>query len=226
MTSKINRSIRSPNYDPKSITVEFVILHYTAGELQQAIEVYTDPKERITGHILIAKDGQVFELVKCWDGIAHRAWHAGRSRWSDAKQLIENFNDLSIGIELVNPNGNILAYTDQQYDALKDVIEHLRSLYPALRRPERILGHEHIAGWRGKADPGWMFDWKRLFRLCYPNEAAPLRTPACPAELKTALEKFEHVVPGGPSAAGQFWNAVNGVTETCVRLLQADNDRG
>lgn len=221
MTVEINRSIRSPNYNPKSILVEFLILHYTAAELQRAIEVYTDPKEGITGHILIAQDGAVFELVNCWDGIAHQAWHAGSSRWSDAGQIIENFNDVSIGIELVNPNGNILAYTDQQYAALTDVIDHLRSLYPAVRRPERILGHEHIAGWRGKADPGWMFDWGRLFRLCYPNEEVPTRTPACPAELKTALEKFLRVVPGDPRAASQFWNAVNAVTETCVRLVQA-----
>ncbi|MDE0092638.1 MAG: hypothetical protein OXN83_05090, partial [Oligoflexia bacterium] len=40
-------------------------------------------------------------------------------------------------------------------------------IYPALKSSDRVLGHEHVAGCRGKKDPGCFFDWKRLFKKVY-----------------------------------------------------------
>ena len=76
----------------------------------------------------------------------------------------KGFNDFSIGIELVNYNGNVFPYTDQQYEALAQVILHLKSKYSSLKQAKRIVGHEHISGFRGKADHGHLFDWKRFLR--------------------------------------------------------------
>ena len=171
----VNREYRSPNYNPEQIEVEFVVLHHTAGDLKTTLAWFEDPESQVSAHLVIDAEGDTYEIVPCWDGTTQRAWHAGQSSWTDADDHWQKFNDFSIGIELVNLNGNTHPYTDQQYDALVAVIGHLRSLYPALDSPARIVGHQHIAGNRGKTDPGKLFDWERLFSECYPGQDAPSR---------------------------------------------------
>ena len=216
----INQSIASPNFDPVSIQVEFVVLHYTACDLQRTLEILTDPAKEVSSHLVIAKDGEVFELVRCWTGTVYRAWHAGPSRWIDEGRAWDNLNDFSIGIELVNLNGNILPYTQEQYAALAQVMQHLKSHYPCLESPTRIVGHEHIASRRGKIDPGRMFNWRRFFEVVYPDQIAPLRTGVCPAELEVALNRFADVVPEDKKIAARFWETLSYLMETSVRLIQ------
>jgi N-acetyl-anhydromuramyl-L-alanine amidase AmpD len=92
---------------------------------------------------------------------------------------VEAFNDRSIGIELVNENGNLFPYSEAQYASLFGLIERLKGVYPTLAHPEAVVGHEQIAGFRGKSDPGLCFEWDRLFAVCYPNQGAPRRQPVC-----------------------------------------------
>lgn len=176
-------TIRSPNYTELDITVEFVVLHFTAVTLERTLEIFTDPTSEASAHIVIGRDGSIYELVPCLGGTAQRAWHAGKSRMEFStngdSQLIESFNDRSIGIELVNLNGNLFPYTEAQYASLFGLIERLKALYPALGRPEVVVGHEQIAGFRGKSDPGLCFEWERLFAVCYPNLGAPRRAAVC-----------------------------------------------
>lgn len=176
-------SRRSPNFTDLEISVEFVVLHYTATSLERTLEIFTDPARESSAHLVIDRDGTVYELVPCLDGGARRAWHAGKSRMevpiNGDSRIVEGFNDLSIGIELVNFNGNIFPYTEAQYGALFSVIERLKARYPALKRPDSIVGHEQIAGFRGKCDPGICFEWERLFAVCYPNQGTPRRAPVC-----------------------------------------------
>ena len=68
-------------------------------------------------------------------------------------------------------------YTKAQYQSLKEVIDHLKNRYPALRSPTRVVGHEHIAGHRGKVDPGHCFNWPLFFKMNYAGQVAPLRKP-------------------------------------------------
>src|SRR5690348_11755318 len=157
---QINRDYRSPNYTAEIIPVEFLVLHYTAGDLRRTLELFSDPAREVSSHFVIDLDGAIYEPVACSDGTVYRAWHAGQSYWFDGEQTWEGFNGFSIGIELVNLNGNLLPYPQAQYEALFELVARLRSIYPGLNNPERVLGHEHIAGWRGKADPGGFFDWK------------------------------------------------------------------
>ncbi|MEN9847239.1 MAG: hypothetical protein RIS36_2386 [Pseudomonadota bacterium] len=198
-------TVRSPNFTDLDISVEFVVLHFTAATLERALEIFTDPGSEVSAHLVIDRDGSIYEIVPCLGGSARRAWHAGKSRMEFStngdSQLIESFNDRSIGIEMVNLNGNLFPYTEAQYATLFGVIERLKSLYPSLARPEVIVGHEQIAGFRGKSDPGLCFEWERLFAVCYPNLGTPRRAHVCP---KALAEKMGILVRGlGISVDGQ-----------------------
>ncbi|WP_034839824.1 N-acetylmuramoyl-L-alanine amidase [Endozoicomonas numazuensis] len=206
----------SPNFDARVIPVEFLILHYTAVDLQGTLDIFSSEECGVSAHLVIDLDGTVYELVSCLNGTAHRAWHAGVSHWQEK----EAFNDFALGIELVNYNGNVLPFTDAQYSALKAVIQQLRKHYPSLNDPERILGHEQIAGFRGKADPGCYFDWNRLFAESFPDQLHPVREPACPKELQASLEKLKPLEPADREQRVLFWQRVSELTETSVRLIQ------
>ncbi len=179
----INRTVRSPNFSDLDITVRFVVIHFTAADLARTLDIFSSPAREVSAHLVIDRDGTVFEVVECLSGTCKRAWHAGKSRMrvdgADSDSVIEGFNDFSVGIELVNLNGNVFPYTEAQYASLFAVIETLKGVYPALQDPHAIVGHEQIAGFRGKSDPGRCFEWSRLFSVCYPNQGAPERRPLC-----------------------------------------------
>lgn len=212
----IDQSVRSPNFDPIEIPVEYLVLHYTAGKLPAAIRTFTDQAAGISAHLLIDDTGCIYELVDCLSGTAYRARHAGSSQWSEGGEMLKGFNDFSIGIELVNPNGNLLSYSDAQYSSLRDVLHHLISVYPALQSPARVLGHEQISGWRGKADPGRLFDWHRFFSSVYPGKDAPVREYRCPDSLACALKGFLGFVPENEDT---FWHAMSHLIEVVVSLV-------
>lgn len=212
----VDRSIRSPNFDSVEIPVAFVVLHYTAGRLPAAIRAFSDRMAEVSTHLLIDTDGRTYELVECLSGTAFRARHAGLSRWLEEGQLLESFNDFSIGIELVNPNGNLVPYSTAQHQALYEMLSQLKSIYPALESPTRVVGHEHISGWRGKADPGRLFDWASLFAEVYPGLTAPVRRPRCPASLADALEALLSFMPEDED---EFWHAVSVLTEEALALI-------
>ena len=185
---KLSRVFRSPHFSPSPVSPEFVVLHYTAQSLAGTLNIFLSPEGlKVSCHLLIDEKGEVYELVRCLTPPCQKAFHAGRSRQRDARgRFWRNFNDFSIGIELVNLNGNVFPYTEEQYRALFKVIEYLKSLYPNLKIHGRILGHEHIAGFRGKADPGGCFDWQRLYRRIY-NEKTALSSKMTQKRIK-ALE--------------------------------------
>jgi N-acetyl-anhydromuramyl-L-alanine amidase AmpD len=215
----IRTDIRSPNFFEIVIPIEFLVLHYTAGDFQRACDIFTDPARKVSCHLLIAEDGQVFELVPCLTAPPLQAAHAGVSQWESNGKVWESFNQFSLGIELVNPNGNVLDYTDQQYVALTALMSELKQRFPSLRDPNRIVGHEHIAGSRGKSDPGYCFSWGRFFGEAYPDVEAPPRLPICPETLRKALVKFLDVCPSDRDLGVKFWHALSAVTEACVALL-------
>jgi AmpD protein len=105
---------------------------------------------RVSAHLLIRRAGELIQYVP----FHRRAWHAGRSSFAGR----ENCNDFSIGIEL--EGSDEVAYTDLQYQRLREIIKALRQTYPAITG-ERITGHSNIAPGR-KTDPGSAFDWARL----------------------------------------------------------------
>lgn len=102
---------------------------------------------KVSAHLLIKRNGLIIQFVP----FDKRAWHAGISSFKNRN----NCNDFSIGIELEGADN--IAYTDQQYYALKESIKVLKSHYPITD----IVGHSDVAPDR-KTDPGASFDWSRI----------------------------------------------------------------
>ena len=72
-----------------------IVLHYTAGVSGESSAIYlTRPDVAASAHLVIGRDGKVFQLVP----FNIEAWHAGRSWYAGRAEL----NHYSIGIELDN----------------------------------------------------------------------------------------------------------------------------
>ncbi|PJE78823.1 1,6-anhydro-N-acetylmuramyl-L-alanine amidase AmpD [invertebrate metagenome] len=213
------QGVACPNYDHQVITAEYLLLHYTATDLQRTLALFKDLSASVSSHIIIDRDGTVYEVVKCLDGIVHRAWHAGISCWDDGTLQWEGFNDVSIGVELINYNGNVFEYTNEQYQALFQVVRQLQVYYPKLKQANRVLGHEHVAGFRGKCDPGWCFDWEKLYKTCFSGQSVPDRSSACLSDVRESLMELKASAPLEPEARSDFWQAVSLRTENTLRLF-------
>ncbi len=146
----------SPNFNdrPDGTQIKSIIIHYTGMKTcQAALDRLCDPQSEVSAHYTIDLDGTLYMLVDP----KKRAWHAGVSQWG----ILSNFNDFSIGIELVN-KGHDFGYhdfPDAQINTLIGLIKDLFKLYPI--KPELVLGHSDIAPDR-KQDPGDLFPWNRL----------------------------------------------------------------
>jgi N-acetyl-anhydromuramyl-L-alanine amidase AmpD len=101
----------------------------------------------VSPHYLIARDGTIYHLV----ADQNIAYHAGVSKMPDGRTDV---NDFSIGIEMVNTMDG--KFTDDQYNALNQLIVSLKKQYPI----KYILGHSDIAPGR-KTDP-WNIDWSKV----------------------------------------------------------------
>lgn len=169
----------SPNYRGNIRSHDFIVLHYTAGtSAQSSIAWLTSKRAKASAHLVIARDGNITQLVpfnKC-------AWHAGNSEWGNRVGL----NKYSIGIEMdnagkltqqgekwkswsghtINKDDVIMAthknestptgwhtYTQAQIEAALMVSETLAAHYPSIKD---IIGHDDIAPIR-KIDPGPAF---------------------------------------------------------------------
>lgn len=210
----IRTDIRTKNFDQQAIQVEFVVIHYTACGIARTLDILCDEARKVSAHLVIDLDGTVFELIPCLNEAPLRGWHSGKSRWTDSSNREWSaFNDFSIGIELVNENGNIFPFTDAQYQSLEIVLIKLRETHPALKSPERIVGHEQIAGFRGKSDPGREFDWKRLLQSIYPGQATPDYQTKLSAELVSAFHKIALHAPHEQGARDTFFSRMSELIE-------------
>ena len=209
------QKLPSPNCTKKIIPVEFLVLHYTAVDLERTLAIFQDTQCQVSAHLVVGEDGSVFEMVNCLEGKAYRAWHAGESHW----QQWQAFNDFSIGIELVNLNGNLFEFTDAQYESLQKVVYQLKKYYPALQHAERVVGHEHIAGFRGKADPGYCFNWERFYRECFPGQPVPQRKALMPEKLQQSLMQLARNEPADPKKKQQFWVDISQLSEVALGLI-------
>jgi N-acetylmuramoyl-L-alanine amidase len=175
----VDRSYQARHFSDEVIDISHVVIHGTGVDCTRTLEIFTAGEREVSAHLVIDRCGTVYELVPCLEGTARKAFHAGVSRLpvvkSNEEGVLEGFNGFSLGIELVNLNGNVFPYSEPQYRSLFSCIEALKARYPALRTPEAVVGHEHIAGYRGKVDPGRLFEWDRLFGVCYPGLGTPER---------------------------------------------------
>jgi len=106
---------------------------------------------KVSSHLFIRRTGEVIQYVP----FDRRAWHAGVSQFEER----DNCNDFSIGIELEGTDE--IAYENEQYTALIEVVVSLLRAYPGISE-QRVVGHVDIAPGR-KTDPGHAFNWP-MFR--------------------------------------------------------------
>ena len=145
------------NFSPKTRSksdIKFIIIHYTGMQSEiESINRLKDIKAKVSCHYFINREGLITQMVK--DNKV--AWHAGKSKWKNFKNLNEN----SIGIELVN-KGHEFGYqnfSNIQITRLINLCEKLRKKYSI--KKENFLGHSDIAPLR-KLDPGEKFPWEKL----------------------------------------------------------------
>jgi N-acetyl-anhydromuramyl-L-alanine amidase AmpD len=121
-------------------------------------------ENKVSAHYVIPRGihngNDLYNLVKDPD----IAYHAGISQWTIGDKLRKYINRYSIGIEMEG-DGNLVEYTDFQYDVLTWLVKDLMGQYNI---PEsNIIGHEDIAPGR-KIDPGKLFDWKKFRTMLTP----------------------------------------------------------
>lgn len=162
------------------LAIDTVVIHYTGGHHAIDSAYYlADNKTNVSAHIVIGRDGKIYQLVP----FNIQAWHCGKSSWSDRVGI----NRYSIGIELANAGklekvddiyqsyfmseypeeevytccvGGVYSYwhkyTDAQIKALIALTNCICKVYPI----SYILGHEDITN--RKIDPGAAFPWERM----------------------------------------------------------------
>jgi N-acetylmuramoyl-L-alanine amidase len=147
----------SQNFSPKirlKENIKFIIIHYTGMQSEiESISRLKNIKSKVSCHYFINRKGLIVQMVK--DNQV--AWHAGKSKWKNFKNLNEN----SIGIELVN-KGHEYGYqnfSNIQITSLINLCKDLKKKY--MIKKENFLGHSDIAPLR-KLDHGEKFPWKRL----------------------------------------------------------------
>ena len=173
--------LSSKNYDTRGNSqVRFLVLHYTSSNWQRSLQLLRLPEYEVSSHYLIPETNDdsyrkteldIYQLVD----ETNRAWHAGKSRWEDGK----NINDQSIGIELVNrskcyyqednekldyKNDYLCIFPDYdplQIQLLIKLTQDILQRYPAIT-PTRIIGHADIQP-KNKSDPGPQFPWFTLY---------------------------------------------------------------
>ena len=158
----------SPNFSKnlrKISKIQYIIIHYTGMQSKRvSLKRLTNPLKKVSCHYMIDREGQVVQMID--DNKI--AWHAGKSRWKNLK----NLNEKSIGIELVN-KGHRLGYQKFSSNQIKTLIKVCLVLKKKYKiNSSCVLGHSDIAPLR-KIDPGEKFPWKLLSKkgiaIWYPN---------------------------------------------------------
>ena len=151
MLLKDNKSMNFTKKTRSLSNIRFLIIHYTGMQSARvSMNKLKNPKSKVSCHYLIDRNGAIFRMVE--DNKI--AWHAGRSKWKNTK----NLNKYSIGIEIQN-KGHLIKYQNFPKKQIFSLIKLLKKLMKKYNiKKENILGHSDIAPLR-KIDPGEKFPW-------------------------------------------------------------------
>jgi len=142
---------------PSRTKIDAVVLHATAGGLSGTLAWFANPSSGVSAHYVVAKNGQIYQMVEEKD----RAHHAGLSEY----QGRDNFNDFSIGIEIVNLNDGVDPYPEAQFEAVVDLVSYLAEKYNIQK--EWVVTHAQTSQkLTGKTDPR-NFATEELLRRIY-----------------------------------------------------------
>lgn len=144
--------------EPRKEPVTCLILHHTAGSLPSSLEILQgkDPKHKVGVHYLVTDEAKPRVIRMVPEELA--AYHAGKSGWGK----LANLNHHSIGIEIINYDGNVYPYSEAQADIIFALCSEIIRRHDI--KPWNVLGHSDIAVGR-KVDPGSRFPWAKLASL-------------------------------------------------------------
>jgi N-acetyl-anhydromuramyl-L-alanine amidase AmpD len=144
--------------EPRKETVTCLILHHTAGSLPSSLDILQgkDPKHKVGVHYLVTDEPKPRVIRMVPENLA--AYHAGKSAWGK----LTNLNQNSIGIEIINYDGNVYPYSDAQAEIIFSLCAEIIRRHDI--KPWNVLAHSDIAVGR-KVDPGSKFPWAKLASL-------------------------------------------------------------
>jgi N-acetylmuramoyl-L-alanine amidase len=185
MLTIIDKRIESDSFKKRTAKVTTLIFHHTALNFERSI--YAMVHGATSAHYVVAEDGVVYKILE--DNEV--AYHAGLSKWRGVPQL----NGRSIGIEIVNLDGNVNAYPQKQIDAVRELSALIMARNPDISS-RNIVGHADIAPGR-KKDPGLLFPWRELSEKgigVWPKSPTP-RPGATSVEVQALLKKLGYTEP-------------------------------
>ena len=161
-------------------------------------------ENKVSAHYIIPRkpfpyENDVYDLIHL---VQHTdiAYHAGYSQWIVNGVTRKYLNKYSLGIEMAG-DGNLVEYTDYQYEHLIELIRELMSGYNM--SDDNIVGHEDISPDR-KVDPGKLFDWKRLRKGVNPPEMFIMsEVPIVATEVPDVDEDDKVQMGGGEDKVGK-----------------------
>lgn len=190
-----NARIRSNSFRKRTEQVDTLVLHYTALDLQTSLRVLRE--QGVSVHYVLAEDGTVYKILE--DNEV--AYHAGVSMWRGKTGV----NARSIGIEIVNLDGNTHDYPAAQIAALIELCRMILTRNPGIL-PGNVVGHSDIAPKR-KVDPGEKFPWRQLADAgigLWPTDI-PDEPVGTTAEIQTLLEACGYPKEHGYGMRGESY---------------------
>ena len=144
--------------EPRRSPVTILVLHHTAGSLPSSLDILQgkDPKHRVGVHYVVTDEAKPRVIRMVPESMA--AYHAGKSAWGKLNGL----NQHSIGIEIINYDGNVYPYSDAQVAIIFALCDEIIRRHGI--KPWNVLAHSDIAVGR-KVDPGLKFPWAKLASL-------------------------------------------------------------
>lgn len=139
-----------PFFNDRKTGIDVLMFHCSAQHTAEMIEVLRN--EKLSCHYIVDTDGKVTQLVS----EDKRAWHAGLGSWRDIPQ---DMNSHSIGIELTSPSFGQEPYPQAQIDSLTELSRSIIKRYNITA--QNVIGHSDSAPTR-KPDPGKAFPWQQL----------------------------------------------------------------
>ena len=195
---RIEQGPSSLGSEPRKEKIRFLVLHYTAGSLPSSLETLQgkDPKHKVGVHYVVTDELRPRVIRMVPEDMA--AYHAGKSAWGEANAL----NQSSVGIEIINYDGNVYPYSEAQSDVIFSLCSEIIARHGIL--PWNVVGHSDIAIGR-KIDPGTKFPWAKLASLGIgawplPNEVADnlrKRPDLNPARVRRLLTAYGYAVEPG-----------------------------
>ena len=154
MKIRVNKSVNFSKNTRSLRDIQYLIIHYTGMQSARvSMKRLKNPTSKVSCHYLIDRNGHIYKMIDD----ANIAWHAGKSKWKN----IKNLNKYSIGIEIQN-KGHFINYQSFPKKQISPLIILIKSLLKKYKiKKNNVLGHSDIAPLR-KRDPGEKFPWNFL----------------------------------------------------------------